>query len=71
MGRSALPLPCASLAQSQANTHLLLFSSLTTTPRYIDQIDWVKQTVNRRLAKSHGYYLQHGKETCVVGVKVS
>eukprot|EP01134_Creolimax_fragrantissima_P005950 CFRG5950T1 len=36
---------------------------------YVDQIDWIKQTVNRRLAKSHGYYLQHGKETCIVGYK--
>lgn len=24
-------------------------------------------TVNRRLAKSHGYYLQHAKEVCLVG----
>ncbi len=30
---------------------------------------WVKTTVNRRLAKSHGYYLQHAKETCLVGRK--
>lgn len=28
---------------------------------------WVKLTVNRRLAKSHGYYLQHAKEVCLVG----
>jgi len=26
--------------------------------------------VNRRLAKGHGYYLQHAKETCLVGKKV-
>lgn len=26
-------------------------------------------TVNRRLAKGHGYYLQHAKETCLVGKK--
>ncbi|KAF6255581.1 hypothetical protein COO60DRAFT_199906 [Scenedesmus sp. NREL 46B-D3] len=26
-------------------------------------------TVNRRLAKSHGYYLQHAKEVCMVAVK--
>jgi mRNA (2'-O-methyladenosine-N6-)-methyltransferase len=32
----------------------------------IDEVVWVKQTVNRRLAKSHGYYLQHAKETCLV-----
>jgi len=32
---------------------------------------WVKTTVNRRLAKSHGYYLQHAKEACLVGRKGS
>ncbi|KAI8647601.1 MT-A70-domain-containing protein [Parasitella parasitica] len=36
---------------------------------YVDEITWVKQTVNRRLAKGHGYYLQHAKETCLVGKK--
>jgi len=36
---------------------------------FVDSIDWVKQTVNRRLAKGHGYYLQHAKETCLVGKK--
>lgn len=35
--------------------------------RLVDEIVWVKQTVNRRLAKSHGFYLQHAKETCLVG----
>ena len=35
----------------------------------VDEITWVKQTVNRRLAKSHGFYLQHAKETCLVGRK--
>lgn len=35
----------------------------------VDEIVWVKSTVNRRLAKSHGYYLQHAKEVCLVGVK--
>ncbi|KNC87758.1 hypothetical protein SARC_00130 [Sphaeroforma arctica JP610] len=37
--------------------------------KFVDNVDWVKQTVNRRLAKSHGYYLQHAKETCLVGFK--
>lgn len=37
---------------------------------YVDDICWVKQTVNRRMAKGHGYYLQHAKETCLVGKKV-
>jgi N6-adenosine-specific RNA methylase IME4 len=26
-------------------------------------------TVNRRMAKGHGFYLQHAKETCLVGKK--
>ncbi|EIE76960.1 hypothetical protein RO3G_01664 [Rhizopus delemar RA 99-880] len=37
---------------------------------YVDDITWVKQTVNRRMAKGHGYYLQHAKETCLVGSDV-
>ena len=37
--------------------------------RLVDEIVWVKMTVNRRLAKSHGYYLQHAKEVCLVGKK--
>ncbi|CAG8647722.1 3088_t:CDS:2, partial [Paraglomus occultum] len=36
---------------------------------YVDDITWVKQTVNRRVAKGHGFYLQHAKETCLVGKK--
>lgn len=36
---------------------------------FVDEIVWVKSTVNRRLAKGHGYYLQHAKETCLVGKK--
>lgn len=35
----------------------------------VDEISWVKQTVNGKIAKGHGYYLQHAKETCLVGVK--
>lgn len=37
--------------------------------RLVDDITWVKATVNRRLAKGHGFYLQHAKETCLVGKK--
>lgn len=37
--------------------------------RLVDEITWVKRTVNRKLAKSHGFYLQHAKETCLVGLK--
>jgi hypothetical protein len=39
--------------------------------RFVDDIAWVKATVNRRMAKGHGFYLQHAKETCLVGLKVS
>lgn len=37
--------------------------------RFVDDVTWVKKTVNRRMAKGHGYYLQHAKETCLVGRK--
>lgn len=36
--------------------------------RLVDEIAWVKQTVNGKIAKGHGFYLQHAKETCLVGV---
>lgn len=35
----------------------------------VDDIVWIKQTVNGKIAKGHGYYLQHAKETCLVGLK--
>jgi len=37
--------------------------------KLVDDITWVKMTVNRRFAKGHGFYLQHAKETCLVGKK--
>ncbi|ETO06258.1 MT-A70 family protein, partial [Reticulomyxa filosa] len=37
--------------------------------RIVNDIAWVKQTVNRRIARGHGFYLQHAKETCLVGFK--
>jgi mRNA (2'-O-methyladenosine-N6-)-methyltransferase len=37
--------------------------------KLVDEIAWVKQTVNGKIAKGHGYYLQHAKETCLVGMK--
>jgi mRNA (2'-O-methyladenosine-N6-)-methyltransferase len=37
--------------------------------KLVDEIVWVKQTVNGKIAKGHGYYLQHAKETCLVGLK--
>lgn len=36
---------------------------------YCDMINWVKTTRNGKFAKGHGYYLQHTKETCIVGIK--
>lgn len=33
---------------------------------FVDEIAWVKVTNSRRLAKSHGFYLQHAKEVCLV-----
>ena len=36
---------------------------------FVDDVAWVKRTVNRRLAKGHGFYLQHAKESCLVGRK--
>lgn len=37
---------------------------------FVDEIAWVKCNRSRRLAKSHGFYLQHSKETCLVAKKV-
>lgn len=38
--------------------------------KLVDEIVWIKKTINGKIAKGHGYYLQHAKETCLVGVKV-
>ncbi len=35
----------------------------------VDSIAWIKKTVNGKIAKGHGFYLQHAKETCLVGLK--
>lgn len=35
----------------------------------VDEVVWVKQTVNGKIGKGHGYYLQHAKETCLIGYK--
>jgi mRNA m6A methyltransferase catalytic subunit len=37
--------------------------------KFVDEIAWVKKTCNNKIAKSHGYWLQHAKETCLVGLK--
>ena len=36
---------------------------------YVDEIVWVKQTVNGKIGKGHGFYLQHAKESCLIGFK--
>lgn len=36
-----------------------------------DEIVWIKKTNKGNIAKGHGFYLQHAKETCIVGVKVA
>jgi len=38
--------------------------------KVVDEIAWIKKTVTGKIAKGHGFYLQHAKETCLVGVKV-
>lgn len=35
----------------------------------VDSLAWVKSTINNKIAKGHGFYLQHAKETCIIGVK--
>lgn len=37
--------------------------------KLVDEIVWIKKTINGKIAKGHGFYLQHAKETCLVGVK--
>lgn len=37
--------------------------------KVIDIINWIKKTVNGKIAKGHGFYLQHAKESCIVGYK--
>jgi len=38
--------------------------------KLVDEITWIKKTVNGKIAKGHGFYLQHAKESCLIGVKV-
>ena len=51
------------------DNEVLLVAHPGISCRLVDDVSWVKVTVNRRLAKGHGFYLQHAKETCLVGVK--
>lgn len=37
--------------------------------RYFDQICWIKQSNNKKILKGNGFYLQHAKETCLIGIK--
>lgn len=38
--------------------------------RLVDEVTWIKKTINGKIAKGHGFYLQHAKESCLIGVKV-
>lgn len=38
--------------------------------KLVDELIWVKRTVNGKIAKGHGFYLQHAKENCLIGYKV-
>jgi len=37
--------------------------------KLVDEITWTKKTINGKIAKGHGFYLQHAKESCLIGVK--
>jgi len=37
--------------------------------KLVDEITWIKKTINGKIAKGHGFYLQHAKESCLIGVK--
>ena len=37
--------------------------------RIVTYINWVKTTKNGLYSPSNGHYLQHAKETCIVGIK--
>ena len=50
------------LTTAPATTCALIGQYAVCAARLVDEVVWVKMTVNRRLAKSHGYYLQHAKE---------
>lgn len=39
--------------------------------RVVDEVAWLKVTRHGRLAKGHGYYLQHAKETCLIAHRPS
>lgn len=37
--------------------------------KFQDLVSWVKQSKRKKILKGNGYYLQHAKETCLIGVK--
>lgn len=37
--------------------------------KLVDEVSWIKKTVTGKIAPGHGFYQQHAKETCLVGVK--
>jgi mRNA (2'-O-methyladenosine-N6-)-methyltransferase len=60
-------LPLNSWTTTNTCTYIHIFFIFNN--RLVDELTWVKQTVTGKIAKGHGYYLQHAKETCLVGVK--
>lgn len=56
-------------ATGKINLFILIYLFFNYLFRYCDEIVWIKQTVNGKIAKGHGYYLQHTKETCLIGIK--
>ena len=63
-GKGWLVAACVSPLSVPAPAHAPSITSAAAghERRLVDEIVWVKMTVNRRLAKSHGFYLQHAKE---------
>jgi hypothetical protein len=37
---------------------------------HLNKITWVKVSSRNKIASGNGYYLQHQKEYCLVGIKV-
>eukprot|EP00826_Nyctotherus_ovalis_P037969 TRINITY_DN3513_c0_g1_i3.p1 TRINITY_DN3513_c0_g1~~TRINITY_DN3513_c0_g1_i3.p1 ORF type:complete len:189 (+),score=21.76 TRINITY_DN3513_c0_g1_i3:813-1379(+) len=38
---------------------------------YCDEICWIKESLKGKLVKGNGFYLQHAKESCLIGKKGS
>jgi MT-A70 len=67
MGRLTAKQVLSKLPPSVRQTPYLSSANVTVRCRLVDEIVWVKCTQHGKLARSHGYYLQHAKEVCLVG----